>query len=77
MRKVKEVDGCSVEITTEQLFPHIPGSCPYTRCVVIEPSFSRHLHNLPLAILVHMKCRQRSLNASSLHPSPSLHALIT
>ena len=76
-RKVKEVvEGCS-KFTAEQLFPHIPGSCPYTRCVVIEPSFSRHVHNLPLAILVHMKWYGLRSNAASLLPSPLLHVAIT
>jgi hypothetical protein len=35
-RKVKEVDGGLLKFTTEQLFLHITGACPYARGLLIN-----------------------------------------
>ena len=55
-RKVKEVDGGLLKFTTEQLFLHITGACPYARGLLINHLISRYVSMLPVAILVHMKC---------------------
>jgi hypothetical protein len=76
-RKVKEVDGGLLKFTTEQLFLHITGACPYARGLIINPLISRYVSMLPVAILVHMKWYALSLSASSMLLHPLLHVAIT